>query len=57
MEINRMTIYTNLQKKLKFDMFNKEIQYLYASYYIVSIHNHTVGVPIPISTYRSHKYL
>ena len=40
-----MTIYTNLQKKLKFDMFNKEIQYLYVSYYIVSIHNHTVGVP------------
>ena len=28
MEINRMDIYINLQKKLKFDMFNKEIQYV-----------------------------
>ena len=27
-EINRMDIYINYRKKLKFDMFNKEIQYV-----------------------------
>ena len=30
-EINRMAIYINLWKKLKFDMFNKEIEYVSAS--------------------------